>query len=101
MVCLENTHNRCSGRGAHAGGYESRWATWPTAPGCRCIWTGPRIFNAAVALEVPPAALAADVDDLSFCLSKSLSCPVGSVLVGSQGLYRAGEALAQDAGAAA
>ena len=45
---------------------------------------GARIFNAAVALEVPVAELTRDVDDASFCLSKSLSCPVGSVLVGSK-----------------
>ena len=45
---------------------------------------GARIFNAAVAMEVPVAELTRDVDDASFCLSKALSCPVGSVLVGSK-----------------
>ena len=45
---------------------------------------GARIFNAAVALEIPVAELTRDVDDASFCLSKALSCPVGSVLVGSK-----------------
>jgi threonine aldolase len=45
---------------------------------------GARIFNAAVALEVPVAELTRDVDDASFCLSKALSCPVGSVIVGSK-----------------
>jgi threonine aldolase len=44
---------------------------------------GARIFNAAVALGVPPAALARTADTLTFCLSKGLSAPVGSVLVGS------------------
>ena len=43
---------------------------------------GARLFNASVALEVPPEALVRDVDDVSFCLSKALSCPVGSVLCG-------------------
>ena len=45
---------------------------------------GARIFNAAVGLEVPPSELVKDVDDVSFCLSKALSCPVGSVLCGSE-----------------
>jgi threonine aldolase len=45
---------------------------------------GARVFNAAVALGVEPAALARGADTLTFCLSKGLSAPVGSVLVGSQ-----------------
>ena len=49
---------------------------------------GARIFNASVALEVPVAELTRDVDDASFCLSKALSCPVGSVLVGSKDFIR-------------
>ncbi len=44
---------------------------------------GARLFNAAVALGVPASALAAPVDSISFCLSKGLCAPVGSVLVGS------------------
>ena len=44
---------------------------------------GARIFNAAVYLETPVAELARDADTVTFCLSKGLSCPVGSVLVGS------------------
>ena len=83
MICLENTHNRCSGgvltpEDTKAVGDVAREAGVPVH------LDGARIFNASVALEVPPAELAKDVDDLSFCLSKSLSCPVGSVLVGSQ-----------------
>ena len=44
---------------------------------------GARIFNAAIALDVPVARLAAPVDGLMFCLSKALSAPVGSIMVGS------------------
>lgn len=43
---------------------------------------GARFFNAAVALNIPPATLARDVDSLSVCLSKGLCAPVGSVLCG-------------------
>jgi threonine aldolase len=45
---------------------------------------GARIFNAAVALEVPASALTKDVDSVSFCLSKGLSAPVGSLLCGGR-----------------
>ena len=44
---------------------------------------GARIFNAAVALNVAPAELAAQADSLSFCLSKGLACPVGSLVCGT------------------
>ena len=44
---------------------------------------GARIFNAAAALGVPAAQLASPVDSVCYCLSKSLSAPVGSVLCGS------------------
>ncbi len=45
---------------------------------------GARFFNAVVALGVDPQALAGPADSVSFCLSKGLSCPVGSVVVGTR-----------------
>jgi threonine aldolase len=45
---------------------------------------GARFFNAAGALGVEPALLASYADSVTFCLSKGLSAPVGSVLVGSK-----------------
>ncbi|SJZ30338.1 threonine aldolase family protein [Selenihalanaerobacter shriftii] len=44
---------------------------------------GARIFNAAMALDIELKELAKDVDALMFCLSKGLSAPIGSVVVGS------------------
>ncbi len=44
---------------------------------------GARIFNSAVAQGVDPKELTKGVDSLTFCLSKSLSCPIGSIIVGS------------------
>jgi threonine aldolase len=44
---------------------------------------GARIFNAAIALETTAKSIAATADSVSFCLSKGLACPVGSVLCGS------------------
>lgn len=43
---------------------------------------GARIFNAAIALGVRASAIAAFADSVTFCLSKGLSAPVGSVLTG-------------------
>ena len=83
LVCLENTHNRCSGGVLTPQDTEDA-AEAAHAAGARVHLDGARLFNAAVALEVPPSALVRDVDDVSFCLSKALSCPVGSVLVGSE-----------------
>jgi threonine aldolase len=45
---------------------------------------GARIFNAAVALGVDAAQLAAAADSVTFCLSKGLAAPVGSVVCGSE-----------------
>jgi threonine aldolase len=45
---------------------------------------GARLFNAAVALGVTPRELAATADSVTFCLSKGLACPVGSVIVGDR-----------------
>lgn len=45
---------------------------------------GARLFNAAVALGRPLAALCAGFDTVSLCFSKGLGAPVGSVLLGSR-----------------
>ena len=83
MVCLENTHNRCGG-GVLTPEDTAKVAEVAHAAGAKVHLDGARIFNAAVALEVPAEALVRDVDDVTFCFSKSLSCPVGSMLCGSR-----------------
>jgi len=45
---------------------------------------GARFWNAVVALGVKPSELAGPADSVTFCLSKGLGCPVGSVLVGTK-----------------
>ena len=45
---------------------------------------GARFFNAVVACDVPPAEITKHVDSITFCLSKGLAAPVGSVLCGSK-----------------
>jgi len=80
---LENTHNR------HGG------IVWPLdalqaaadtahAQGIRVHLDGARIFNAAVALGVDVADIAAPADTVTFCISKGLGCPAGSLFCGTR-----------------
>lgn len=81
LVCLENTHNRCGG-GVLTAAETAAVADVAHSHGARVHLDGARIFNAAVALGVPAAELTAPVDTVSFCFSKGLSAPVGSILNG-------------------
>jgi len=45
---------------------------------------GARIFNASIALNQPVSQFTKHVDSVMFCLSKGLSCPVGSIVAGSK-----------------
>lgn len=82
LICLENTHNRCYGS-ALTSEYIDSVAALAKEHGLSIHLDGARIFNAAVALGVDVKELTANVDSLSFCLSKGLSAPVGSVVCGS------------------
>lgn len=83
LLCIENTHNRCGGSVLNVEQITSL-SNLAHAHGVAVHIDGARIFNAAVALGVPVSELARPVDSLTFCLSKGLSAPVGSVLVGSK-----------------
>lgn len=83
LICLENTHNRCGGK-VLTPEYTNQVVQLAHAYGLRVHLDGARIFNAAVALRVAASELAKDVDSVSFCLSKGLSAPVGSLLCGSK-----------------
>ncbi len=54
------------------------------AHGLKVHIDGARVFNAAVALGISPSTLVRSVDSVMFCLSKGLSAPVGSMVVGSK-----------------
>ena len=82
-ITFENTHNR------HGG------IVWPLedlraasdaahAHGLRVHLDGARIFNAAVALGVNASEIAGCADTVTFCLSKGLACPAGSIFCGSE-----------------
>ena len=83
LICLENTHNRCGG-GVLDSEDIGAIAEVARRHDVALHIDGARIFNAAVALGVTPAELARPADTISFCLSKGLSCPVGSLVCGSQ-----------------
>jgi threonine aldolase len=82
LICLENTHNRCYGS-ALTSEYIDSVAALAKEHGLSVHLDGARIFNAAIALGNDVKELTANVDSLSFCLSKGLSAPVGSVVCGS------------------
>jgi len=83
LICLENTHNAAGG------------TCWSPAQihairgvadqhHLRIHVDGARVFNAAVAQNIDPRALAEGVDSLQFCLTKGLCCPYGSLVVGKK-----------------
>lgn len=83
LISIENTHNRSGGR------------VWPLITlaeisdlarhqDVKIHMDGARVFNAAVALGVPVREIVRHVDSVSFCLSKGLGAPAGSMLVGSK-----------------
>jgi threonine aldolase len=83
LIEIENTHNMAGGtvypldvlseiyQGAHSSGLPVHM-------------DGARIFNAAICLGVPVAELATKADTVMFCLSKGLTAPAGSMLVGTR-----------------
>jgi threonine aldolase len=83
LVEIENTHNRAGG---------TIWKPQDVAAVTDVArdldmgihMDGARIFNAAVALGISVKEYASKVDSITFCLSKGLSAPIGSILVGSE-----------------
>ncbi len=82
LICLENTNNRGGG------------AIYPLATlagireladeqGISVHMDGARVFNAAAGLGVPVSEVVQYVDSVTFCLSKALSAPVGSIICGT------------------
>lgn len=82
LVALENTHNACGGAVIRPQEM-SEVAAVAHGSGVPVHLDGARIFNASAALRVPVTEIAARVDSLSFCLSKGLGAPVGSLLCGT------------------
>ncbi|MFF0149274.1 L-threonine aldolase [Amycolatopsis sulphurea] len=83
LLCLENTHNAAGGAVTPPDEHAQLLSVAKQA-GLAVHLDGARIWHAAVALQVPPAALTVGVDTVSACFSKGLGAPVGSVVAGSK-----------------
>ena len=83
LVVLENTHAHSMGQPLSVE-YTRTIAAIAHERGVPLHVDGARFFDAVVALGVRPADLAAPADTVTFCLSKGLACPVGSVVVGDR-----------------
>jgi threonine aldolase len=82
LICLENTHNRCYGA-ALTPEYIDSVGAIAKEHGLAVHLDGARIFNAAVALGKKVSEFTRSVDSVSFCLSKGLAAPVGSIVCGT------------------
>jgi threonine aldolase len=87
LVCVENTHNSAGGIALTP---QQLKADWEVAKrhSLGVHMDGARLFNAAVALKVPAKELTKYADTVQICLSKGLSAPVGSMVVGSEELVK-------------
>lgn len=83
LLCLENTHMSSGGVVTTADEHASLASVARQAK-LKVHLDGARLWHAAVALELPPAALTVGVDTVQVCLSKGLGAPVGSVVAGSE-----------------
>ncbi len=87
LVALENTHAHSMGQPLSVA-YTAAVAAIAHERGVPLHVDGARFWNAVVALWTPARELAAPADSVSFCLSKGLGCPVGSVVVGTREFIR-------------
>ncbi len=83
LVLVENSYGSRAGA-AIAPDYFAGVAAIARRHGLKVHLDGARLFNAAVALGVPATAITQHVDSVTFCLSKGLCAPAGSLLCGSQ-----------------
>src|SRR5579862_1660539 len=83
LVVMENTHNRCGGAPVKLS-HLAEVRELAKRRNLPMHLDGARIFNAAIALETSAREIASYFDTVTFCLSKGLACPVGSVLCGSK-----------------
>ena len=83
LLCLENTHNYCYGSPIKQN-YFKEVNELLNAKNIKLHIDGARIFNASIALKTSVADLTNNADSISCCLSKGLSAPVGSLIVGKR-----------------
>jgi len=82
-ISLENTHNICNGSPINVE-YLSKVLNLARENNLKIHTDGARIFNASVALNVEVKELAQFTDSITFCLSKGLTAPIGSMVCGTE-----------------
>ncbi len=87
LLCLENSCNQAGGT-VYEPKRTRELCGMAHRRGLRVHLDGARLFNAATALGCTPADAAGPVDSLSFCFSKGLGAPVGSIVAGSRDFIR-------------
>jgi threonine aldolase len=87
LIALENTQGTVGGMPVTAE-YTSQVAEIARANGLKLHIDGARIFNAAAALNTSAKELVAEADSMTFCLSKGLCAPVGSIIVGDKAFIK-------------
>lgn len=83
LLCIENPSNRTGGNILPLG-YLEELFHFTREKEIALHMDGARIFNAAIALEIPVDRIAMYSDSVQFCLSKGLSAPIGSIVAGTK-----------------
>ena len=83
LLCTENTHNYHGGAIVELDVLK-KMRDFTDKNELKFHLDGARIFNAAIGLNVPVSEITKHADSVMFCLSKGLSCPVGSIVAGSK-----------------
>jgi threonine aldolase len=87
LIALENTHNRCGGT-YQSVEYVRTVSELARRRGLKVHLDGARLFNATAALKIDAQEMTRHVDSVTFCLSKGLCAPAGSLLCGSKEFIR-------------
>ena len=83
LICLENTHNKCHGFPLKLD-YINSVCDLAHDNNIKVHMDGARLFNACAALNVDAKNILKNVDSVTFCLSKGLAAPIGSIVCGSK-----------------
>ena len=82
LICLENTHNKCHGFPLQLD-YINSVCSLAHENNIKVHMDGARLFNACIALDQSADKITENIDSVTFCLSKGLASPIGSVICGS------------------
>ena len=83
LISLENTHNKCHGFPLELD-YINSVCNLAHENNIKVHMDGARLFNACAALDVSADTIVKNIDSVTFCLSKGLSAPIGSIICGSK-----------------